>query len=163
MFNGHIKLLISILLTTLSLAVAGGNVTASPIQAKSTEKYCVLSKDKPLLEQLNQKNTAYEIRYDFDLKKASLTIPEGSELVFMGGKLKNGTVNLNNCYIEGNAVFDCYITGCPSNEVIYTKWFTKADVELFVLLRNFCSCWYDDKSQVITHKNKRIIHIEKST
>lgn len=163
MFKSHIKNLISVLLITLSLSVFGGNVVASPIPAKTTEKYCVLSKDKPLSEQLSQKNTAYEIRYDFDLKKTNLTIPEGCELVFMGGKLRNGTVSLNNCYIEGNADFDCDITGCPSNEDIYTKWFTKTGVELFVLLRNFCSCWYDDKSQIITHKNKRVIHVEKGT
>lgn len=155
----QIKVLVPI---TLLLAISSGNVSAEPILTNTSGKYCVLSKDKPLPEQFNQKNTTYEIRYDFDLKKANLSVPEGCELVFMGGKLKNGTVNLNNCYIEGNAEIDCDIIGCPSNEDIYTKWFNKKDVELFVLLRNFCSCWYDDRSQIITHKNKRVIHVEKS-
>lgn len=154
---------LSVLLFTLSMIVCYGNVYASTMLTKAREKYCVLSQDKPLSEQLNQKNTAYEIRYDFDLKKASLTIPEGSELVFVGGKLKNGSINLNNCYIAGNAEFDCDITGCPSNEVIYTKWFTKANVELFVLLRNFCSCWYNDKVQVTHHARKRVILVEKGS
>lgn len=163
MYNGHQKQILMTLVFTFLLTFISVNVRANPILTKTTERYCVLSKDKPILDQLNQKNTAYEIRYDFDLKKSNLTIPEGCDLIFSGGKLKNGTVNLNNCYIEGNAVFECDIKGCPSNENIYTKWFTKTDTELFVLLRNFCSCWYDDKSQIITHKNKRIIHIEKST
>ena len=29
------------------------------------------------------------------------------------------------------------------------------------MLRNFCSCWYNDKVQITHHNNKRVIHVEK--
>ncbi|GEM_PF-6316485 len=144
-------------------AASIGSAKACTVSAKAADDYIVLEKSKPLAQQLTRKNTTYEVRNSFDLKNASVTIPSGSTLVFAGGNLKNGMVNLNGCYLEGNVAIDCEITGCPSNEHIYTKWFTNKDVELLVLLRNFCSCWYDDKSQVITHKNKRVIHVEKGT
>lgn len=125
--------------------------------------YVILNKEKPIEKQLTQKNVVYDIRYDFDLNNATITIPSGCVLRFSGGTLYNGTINLNDCYIEGNANINCSIIGCPSNEDIYTKWFTSPDVELMVLLRNFCSCWYNDKLQIVRHKRKRTIHIEKST
>ena len=163
MYNRHQKTILRVFVFAFLMTFVRGNVIANTLQYKTAERYYVLSKDKSISEQLNQKNTAYEIRYDFDLKKGNLTIPEGCVLIFSGGRLMNGTVNLNACYIEGNAIFDCGIIGCPSNEDIYTKWFIKADTQLFVLLRNFCSCWYDEKLQIITHKKKRVIHVEKST
>ena len=38
-------------------------------------------------EMINDANTIYEIRYDFDLNGADVTIPEGCVLKFEGGKL----------------------------------------------------------------------------
>lgn len=127
----------------------------------TSERYCLLNKNVPLEKQITQKNVLYDIRYDFDLKNKSIKIPSGCVLRFSGGKLYNGMLDLNGCYIEGNASIDCYITGCPSNEDIYTKWFTNPNIELFSLLRNFCSCWYDDKTEITNHDKKRVIHVEK--
>lgn len=53
---------------------------------------------------INQQNTIYEIRYDYDLNNQEITIPEGSTLKFNSGSLSNGT--LVNCYnIYGNKIF----------------------------------------------------------
>lgn len=139
------------------------SVYAENVVWRSAPQYVLLTGDKSFSEQVKQKNTTYEIRNIFDLNRATVTIPDGCTLLFSGGEIRNGLIDLNNCYIEGNARLDCIIKGCPSNEDIYTRWFTNAQTELLVLLRNFCSCWYDDKSQIITLKNKRVIHVEKST
>lgn len=42
---------------------------------------------------LNQSNTIYEIRYDFDLDGATINIPDGCTLKFEGGSLANGTLD----------------------------------------------------------------------
>lgn len=52
-------------------------------------------------DMINQANTIYEIRYDFDLNGATITIPENCTLKFNGGKFDNGTINLINGYLEG--------------------------------------------------------------
>ena len=49
-------------------------------------------------DMINDANTVYEIRYDFDLNGAEINIPDGCVLKFVGGSFKNGTVN--------NAVID---------------------------------------------------------
>jgi len=121
----------------------------------------VLDNTKPFAKQMVYKNTVYELRDELDLQNSFVTIPEGCVLRFLGGKIINGTISMNNCGVEGNALFECEVEGCPSNENIYTKWFPKYKNKLFVLFRNFCSCWYNDKIQVVKRTGKRIIHVEK--
>lgn len=43
-------------------------------------------------EMINEENTVYEVRYDFDLNGAEITIPEGCNIKFNSGKFKNGKV-----------------------------------------------------------------------
>lgn len=50
-------------------------------------------------EDINEPNTIYEIRYDFDLNGQEITIPEECVLKFEGGTLSNGKVNYNDCKI----------------------------------------------------------------
>lgn len=52
---------------------------------------------------INQPNTIYEIRYDFDLDGGTVNIPENCTLKFEGGSLKNGTIIANNTSIKGCA------------------------------------------------------------
>lgn len=125
--------------------------------------YILINNEQPFAKQVIYTNTVYEIRSEIDLGKANVKIPAGCTLLFNGGKLSNGTINLNNCLIEGAANFSCDIFGCPSNEDIYTRWFTKPDIELLVLLRNFCSCWYNEKLQIVQRSSKRVIHVKKAT
>ena len=51
-------------------------------------------------EMINDPNTVYEIRYDFDLDKKTINIPAGCIIFFNGGLIKNGTVNANYCYFR---------------------------------------------------------------
>ena len=45
---------------------------------------------------INKANTIYVIQYDYDLKEASINIPENCVLQFDGGSLSNGTIVGNN-------------------------------------------------------------------
>lgn len=54
--------------------------------------YKILRKDATFAEQVTDTNTIYEIRYDFDLNNASVSIPAGCVLKFNGGKISNGEV-----------------------------------------------------------------------
>lgn len=52
--------------------------------------YVILSKDKAFAEQVTKANTIYEIRYDFDLDGAIITLPKSCSIFFNGGSLVNG-------------------------------------------------------------------------
>lgn len=62
--------------------------------------YVILRKNKTLASQLTRANTIYEVRYGFDLSGASVTIPSGCVLKFVGGMLVNGTVTGTNTKID---------------------------------------------------------------
>lgn len=51
---------------------------------------------------INQSNTIYEIRYDFDLNGTTIEMPEECTLVFNGGELTNGDIISNNTKVEGS-------------------------------------------------------------
>lgn len=53
-------------------------------------------------DMINEENTIYEIRYDFDLNGQEITIPEGCTLDFQGGSMSNGTVTVRNTKIIPN-------------------------------------------------------------
>lgn len=58
---------------------------------------------------INQPNTIYVIRYDFDLNGETIEMQEGCTLKFEGGSLKNGTFVCNNTNITSiytNSLFD---------------------------------------------------------
>lgn len=55
---------------------------------------------------INEANTVYEIRYDFDLNGATLTIKSGCILDFKGGKLLNGTINVNKSSVLINPILE---------------------------------------------------------
>lgn len=153
---------LKLLLIVLVFLFNVGNSYSKENVFSAPSKYVLLKKDIPLEKQVTQQDVLYDIHYDFNLKDKTIMVPSGCVLRFSGGRLYNGTIDLNNCFIEGNADIGCIIIGCPSNEDIYTRWFSNSRMELLVLLRNFCSCWYDDNSQILIHKNKRVIHVEKS-
>ena len=50
---------------------------------------------------VNEENTRYIIRYAFDLSGKTITMPAGCELVFEGGIIENGTIDLNKCKLTG--------------------------------------------------------------
>ena len=46
-------------------------------------------------DMINEADTIYDIRYEFDLNGETINVPSNSILLFNGGKLINGTVNIN--------------------------------------------------------------------
>ena len=100
---------------------SGGSVTPSVFSASTTGVVCTIL-DSTKIESrniltpamINQPNTIYEIRYDFDLNNNTIKIPENCILKFKGGTFNNGFItNYYNCiYPEmfgaiPNDDFDC--------------------------------------------------------
>lgn len=78
-----------------SLKLKDREVDAANFQSRG---YKILRKNivdgKNILTQdmINQPNTIYEIRYDFDLNGATITIPDNCVLKFEGGIFSNGNI-----------------------------------------------------------------------
>lgn len=87
--------------------------------------YVILRKNKAFAEQLTKENTIYEIRYDFDLNGASVTVPSNCVLKFNGGKITDGTIALNGARIfpDFNSLVDnnssLTYTGMPDAGTMY--------------------------------------------
>lgn len=79
---------------------------------------------------VNEPNTIYEIRYDFELNEQEITIPEGCTLKFNGGNLTNGLIISNKTKIQNAPYIDktanLKITGkvydINNNEITHYKW-----------------------------------------
>lgn len=63
--------------------------------------------DKNVLTQamINKANTIYVIQYDYNLKEASINIPENCVLQFDGGSLSNGTITGNGTSIDSIPIY----------------------------------------------------------
>ena len=98
--------------------------------------YIILRKNivdgKNILTQdmINQPNTIYEIRYDFDLNGATIEMQEGCTLKFEGGILSNGNIKGSNTVIDAplKQIFkfnrnNYYIGGTWRLSKWYCTWF----------------------------------------
>lgn len=77
-------------------------------------------------DMINKSNTIYEIRYDFDLNGAEITILEGCVLDFQGGSFSNGNIVGNNTTICGNLTYSIFNDSFIKNfilEYIDIRWF----------------------------------------
>ena len=78
-------------------------------------------------DMINEPNTIYEIRYDFDLNGKETIIPEDCVLDFQGGSLNDGTLKGNNTLIktESDNIFNLNINliGTFENVNFYPEWF----------------------------------------
>lgn len=74
-------------------------------------------------DMINESNTIYEIRYDFDLAGDTITIPENCVLKFEGGKLSNGNIVLssNSSIVDG--VLELFALTCNGNNTIENSRF----------------------------------------
>lgn len=89
---------------TNDLKISFADKTYNPVEYSGLGKVYLrknIVNGKNVLKQthINKPNTAYVIRYDYNLNGATLDMPENSVLIFDGGSLSNGTVNLNNTRI----------------------------------------------------------------
>lgn len=74
-------------------------------------------------DMINEPNTVYEIRYDFDLNDAEITIPDNCVLKFNGGNVYGGTINFNRCFLEGSISLQCKCLGQYLNTELNPRWF----------------------------------------
>lgn len=65
-------------------------------------------------QMLNKENTIYVLQYDYSLNYQTISIPEGSILVFEGGDINNGTLNCNSTIIVGKFRGNATIAGTYS-------------------------------------------------
>ena len=95
-------------------------------------------------EMMNEANTVYEIRYDFDLNGAEITVPEGCVLKFDGGKISNGVLIFNNTYIVGYSIdiSECILRGNILNKKINTNDFLLSSN--INILNQLIGCMPDD-------------------
>ena len=76
-------------------------------------------------DMINEINTIYEIRYDFDLNEKDIIIPEGCILNFNNGSFSNGSINFSNTTIKSdyiNIFKDISFKGTFNNININTDW-----------------------------------------
>lgn len=102
---------------------------------------------------INQPNTIYEIRYDFDLNGETIEIQEGCVLKFEGGSLANGNLKLQNTKLSGKIKLSTLLFGTFENKIFYTKsinteFFQNNVCKVVNNLVNICS-----KSNAILHIN----------
>lgn len=102
-------------------------------------------------EMVNQENTIYEIRYDFDLNDEEITIPEGCVLDFQGGSFSNGTINANGCELKGTPKLNVSKIGMLKYGYYDLSWFVGIE-DYSTLLQDVL-----DKSYTGLHKNEQII------
>lgn len=83
-----------------------------------------------------QENTTYEVRYDFDLNGASISIPSGCTLHFVGGSFSNGAIVGSNLQvISERPCFDnVALSGTLANREVNGNWFKFANDEQAVTL-----------------------------
>lgn len=84
--------------------------------------------DKNVLTQamINKANTIYVIQYDYDLKEASINIPENCVLQFDGGSLSNGVIVGNKTSILSSMyqIFtNVSVDGTYNVDTAYSEWF----------------------------------------
>lgn len=77
-------------------------------------------------DMINQPNTIYEIRYDFDLNGQTINVPENCTLKFEGGSLNNGSINGNNTIIKADLIYifkNIITNGTYKINKSYPEWF----------------------------------------
>lgn len=78
-------------------------------------------------EMINEPNTIYEIRYDFDLNGKEIIIQNNCVLRFKGGVFKNGTIHFENTNIDANSTDIIFknieVTGTIIEKERYAHWF----------------------------------------
>ena len=74
---------------------------------------------------INDANTIYEIRYDFDLGGEEISIPKNCILLFRGGSLRNGTLILDQTVIDATLyqIFYNITTKGYSSSDCQVEWF----------------------------------------
>lgn len=84
-------------------------------------------------DMVNSGHTIYEVRYSFDLKGATIELPEKCTLLFKGGSFNNGVITCNNTNIIGINKFE------DGGTATYEGTFDKG----LILTVNGAPMWYN--------------------
>ena len=87
-------------------------------------------------------NYIHEIPFDVNLGGASVTIPQNAVLKFTGGKIANGSLVLQNTYLDGDVKLaaDVAVSGTCANLTAKQSWFADNDVDAWHRLVNNVDC-----------------------
>lgn len=134
-----------------------GSVTPSVFSASTTGVVCTVTDStkrefRNILtpDMINQPNTIYEIRYDFDLNNNKTELQENSILYFTTGSLKNGTLDCNDSVVLGNVNINGIVNNIGNKEVDFS-WFTNDDY------------FYENFKNTINSKKVKTINLENKT
>lgn len=64
---------------------------------------------------ISKENTIYIVQYSYNLNGQTITIPEGSILVFEGGSISNGSINFTNTILSGKPIMSNIISSGTLN------------------------------------------------
>lgn len=92
--------------TPSSFSAVGTGVSCSVKDSSKTELRNLLT-----AVMINQPNTIYEIRYDYDLDGREIILNKGISLCLVGGDIKNGKIVCDNTCIYGNGRLSCELYG----------------------------------------------------
>lgn len=120
---------------TLTRKFGGTVSTASSFSAVGTGASCSVE-DCSKIElrniltavMINQPNTIYEVRYDFDLDNENVSIPKDCVLKFNHGTIKNGTISGDDTIITAyncEILKDITLKGTFKNTISHSIWFSK--------------------------------------
>lgn len=119
-----------LLVLLLTVGCGHGNVVAYDLSKTIGKTDCdrtnriTLRKNIPFAEQVKDTNTIYVIRHDFDLNGSVVNIPAGCVLKFKGGRVTDGSILLNNTYLEGKKGFqNVVLSGSCCNNVLSSELF----------------------------------------
>lgn len=107
---------------SLNASGKGYKILRKNWQTINGERKNVLTQDM-----INEPNTIYEIRYDFDLNGEEIIIQNNCVLSFKGGVFKNGTIHFDNTNINANSTDIIFknieVTGTIIEKERYAHWF----------------------------------------
>lgn len=83
----------------------------SGVGYKILRKNIVGGKNVLTQNMINEENTIYEIRYDFDLNEATVVVPKNCVLRFNGGSFNNGILNGNDTIVNDEKCIHCKTIG----------------------------------------------------
>ena len=93
--------------------------------------YVILRRGSSFASQVIQTNTIYEIRYNFNLEGASVTIPANCTLKFEGGNLNNGSIIGNSTIVEAPpySLFNEVSLSGSFYGKAYAEWFDDGSIQ----------------------------------
>ena len=98
----------------------------SGLATKILRKNISGSKNVLTQDMVSDANTIYEVRYDFDLNGATITMPNNSMLKFNGGSIDNGTLKGAGTMVEANLykIFGESLSfdGTFNIDAVYAEW-----------------------------------------